>query len=428
MSSIENKDVVQTTYEKMISGANPELQNDEFYKYFYNLLETGMNYCKFMNVKLIKSVDEEWVNEVEAALPSLYEVVMHPRKFIEEQREVVNIAMARNINSESVCHLIQHSDMIDKYDEDGTVVPNRILNIFKEESYNVYENRFVCTLLAELQQFVNKRYNVIFENSKDELGTFFEMESRVDNYTEMVEYKIQVKIREKQTDFDNEKDNENIFTRISKIYKTVNSLVNTEFVRIMRGYPAVRHPIVKTNAIGKNKNYKACHKLWNFIYTYDKVGYRVELVKQEPVISRQFEKEIYDSFIWNYAMLHNQIDEASRVDVNREKLQKETDIKYIRQLLDEIVRNCDIPDANLRKIVQSELANLQAKRKNEIVRLERIKRKNRLAEQQMAQKMAEQARDEFETLQGNAVEEKEENTRASHTKKSFSSRFKRKKK
>ena len=38
MSSIENKDVVQTKYEKMISGANPELQNDEFYKYFYNLL------------------------------------------------------------------------------------------------------------------------------------------------------------------------------------------------------------------------------------------------------------------------------------------------------------------------------------------------------------------------------------------------------
>lgn len=281
MSSMENKDVVQTTYEKMVNGANPELSNDDFYKYFYNLLETGMNYCKFMNVKLIKSVDEEWVNQVEMALPSLYEVVMHPRKFIEEQREVVNIAMARNINSESVRHLIQHSDMIDKYEEDGTVVPNRILNIFKEESYNVYENRFVCTLLAELQQFVN-----------------------------------------------------------------------TEFVRIMRGYPAVRHPIVKTNAIGKNKNYKACHKLWNFIYTYDKVGYRVELVKQEPVISRQFEKEIYDTFIWNYAMLHNQVDEASKVDVERDKLQKETDIKYIRQLLDEIIRNCDTPDANLRKIVQ----------------------------------------------------------------------------
>ena len=423
MSSMENKDVVQTTYEKMIKSANPEIEEDAFYQYFYNLLETGMNYCKFMNVKLIKSIDEEWVNEIEAALPALYEVVMNPRKFIEEQREVVNIAMARNINSESVRHLIQHSDMIDKYDEEGNVVPNRILNVFKEESYNVYENRFICTLLAELQQFVNKRYNVIFENSKDELGTFFEMESRVDNYTETVEYKFQVKVRDKQTDLDNEKDNTNIFTRISKIYKTVNSLVNTEFVRIVRTYPAVRHPIVKTNAIGKNVHYKACHKLWNFIYTYDKVGYRVELVKQEPVISRQFEKEIYNSFIWNYAMLHNQVEEASKVDVNHEKIQKETDIKYIRQLLDEIVRNCDIPDANLRKIVQSELANLQAKRKNEIIRLERIRRKNRLAEQQMGQKMQEEA---HAIASQEAV--KEETGAHSHAKKSFSSRFKRKKK
>lgn len=425
MSSMENRDVVQTTYEKMIKAYNSEVEEDAFYKYFYNLLETGMNYCKFMNVKLIKSIDEEWVNEIEAALPALYEVVMHPRKFIEEQREVVNIAMARNINAESVRHLIQHSDMIDKYDEEGNVVPNRILNVFKEESYNVYENRFVCTLLAELQQFVNKRYNVIFEQSKDELGTFFEMESRVDNYTETVEYKFQVKIRDKQTDLDNEKDNTNIFSRIAKIYKTINSLVNTEFVRIVRGYPPVRHPIVKTNAIGKNANYKACHKLWNFIYTYDKVGYRVELVKQEPVISRQFEKELYNSFIWNYAMLHNQVDETSRVDINREKQQKETDIKYIRQLLDEIIQNCDIPDANLRKIVQSELTNLQAKRKNEIIRLERIRRKNRLAEQQMAQRMLEEEQ--------NAVvsgSKQVEETHGGHNsfKKNFSSRFKRKKK
>ena len=82
MSSMEKKDVVQTTYEKMASGFNPEVEEDAFYQYFYNLLETGMNYCKFMNVKLIKSIDEEWVNEIEAALPSLYEVVMHPRKFI----------------------------------------------------------------------------------------------------------------------------------------------------------------------------------------------------------------------------------------------------------------------------------------------------------------------------------------------------------
>lgn len=421
MSSSENRNVVQNTYDKMIQSTNPEVEEDGFYQYFYNLLENGMNYCKFMNVRLIKSIDEEWVSEIEAALPALYEVVMNPRKFIEEEREVVNIAMARNITAESIRHLIQHSDMIDQYKEDGTVIPNRILNVFKEESYNIYENRFICTLLAELQQFVNKRYNVIFANSKDETGTFFEMESRVDNYTEMVEYKFQVKIRDKQTDLDNEQDNSNIFARIVKIHKTVNSLVNTDFVRIMRAYPAVRHPIVKTNVIGKNKNYKACHKLWNFIYAYDKVGYKVDLIKQEPVISKQFEKDIYNSFIWNYAMLHNQMDADLNIDINRPKLQKETDIKYIRQLLDEIVRNCNIPDANLRKIVQSELSNLQAKRKNEIIRLERIRRKNKLADQQMAQ----QATEDYMTGQ---IQQSTDTEQEAPVKKGLRNRLKRKKK
>lgn len=49
-------------------------------------------------------------------------------------------------------------------------------------------------------------------------------------------------------------------------------LAATEFIGMMRRYPAVAHPIVKTNAIGKNKDYKACHKLWNFIHSYNRVG------------------------------------------------------------------------------------------------------------------------------------------------------------
>ena len=101
--------------------------------------------------------------------------------FLDFYRQIV--AMARNITTESIRHLLQHSDLIDEYKEDGTVIPSRILNVYKEESVNIYENRFICTLMAELQYFVNKRFNVIFDASKDEIGTFFEVESRVDNYT-----------------------------------------------------------------------------------------------------------------------------------------------------------------------------------------------------------------------------------------------------
>lgn len=371
----EENDCIQNVYDKMANSNAEAVKDEAFYKYFYNLLDTSTNFCNFRYVKLIKDIDEEWISAIEEALPSLHRVVMNPRKFIEEDREVVNIAMARNITTESIRHLTQHSNLIDKYDEDGTVIPNRILNVFKEESINIYENRFVCTLIAELQHFVNKRYNVIFENTKDELGSFFEMESHIDNYTETVDYKLQIKVRDKQSDEKNEKNSEDMFARLIRIHRQVNGLASTEFISEMRGYAAVRHPIVKTNAIKKNTYYKACLRLWNFIYSYDKVGYSVQLVRKEPVISQEFERDIYNSFIWDYAMIHNQVEGREPLDINRPERKKEINIKYIRQVLDKIVRESGLPDESLQKIVMNELKDLQEERKKEAEEALKARRK-----------------------------------------------------
>lgn len=373
----EDRDVVQNVYDKIQNINRDDINDDAFYKYFYNLLDTSTNFCTFKYVKLVKNVDEEWISAIEQALPSLYYVVMNPRKFIEEDREVVNMALAKNITTESLKHLIQHSDLIDKYDEDGTIIPNRILNVFKEESLNIYENRFICTLVAELQHFVNKRYNVIFENTKDELGAFFKMESIIDNYTETVDYKLQVNIRDKQSDEKNENKNDDIFKRLVKIHRQVNDLAGTEFINEMRALPAVRHPIVKTNVIKKNMYYKECYNLWNFIYSYNKVGYTVDLVKREPVISRKFEKDIYDSVIYNYAMLHNQLEDPYKIDIERKKKEKTVDIKYIRQSLEEIVDNSGMTVENLKRIINNELTAIDERKKREANEIERLRRKSK---------------------------------------------------
>ncbi|GFI68388.1 hypothetical protein IMSAG249_00204 [Lachnospiraceae bacterium] len=392
----ENIDYVHETYLNMNrEDVQERLKEDKFYNYFYNLLETGSNYCKFSNARLVKSIDEEWVTAIEEAMPSLHYVITHPRKFIEEDREVVNVAMARNITTESIRHLLQHSDLIDEYKEDGTVIPNRILNVYKEESLNIYENRFICTLVAELQYFVNKRFNLIFEASKDEVGTFFELQSRVDNYTEVIEYNLSVSIREKQTDVNNETENTNIFGRIIKIHQQINMLAATEFIGMMRRYPAVSHPIVKTNAIGKNKDYKACHKLWNFIHSYARVGYKVNIVRQDPIISRQFEKDIYNTMIRDYVVLHDNMEFHHEVSVDHPLKEKKMDVKQIRQFLDEIVRNTDLSDANLRKLLVKELTDIQTRRKAELAEQERINRQKVKEIQKNQSKMPEdEAREE----------------------------------
>jgi len=376
----EYSDDVLKAYGKMTGKIQENIEEDPYYKYFYNLLETGRNYVKYSYARLVKEVDEEWVKAIEEALPSLQYLVFHPRKFIEEEREVVNIAMARNITSESIRHLLAHSNYIDEYRKDGTVIPNKILNVYKEESLNTYENRFICTLLAELQFFINKRFDVIFEAQKDEMGINFEVGSTVDNYTETVEYQLKVKIRDKQTDVEGEAENEDVFSRIISIHRDINMLVNTEFISIMRRFPTIVHPVVKTNAIAKNKDYQKCYKLWNFIHSYNQVGYKVELLKQSPNISRDFEKDIYNSFIWNYAMLHNYTEGVDELNLNRETRKKEMNIHGIRQLLEEIVTGTDISDANLRVIVNNELREIQERRKKEIGAAERVVREQRKKE------------------------------------------------
>jgi len=368
----EEKKDIEKIYHKFKNFMDINQDDDKFYKYIYNLLETGNNFCTFTSESLLKTIDEEWIENIENAMNSLHHVVQNPNKFIEEDRQVVNIALARNILSESVQHLLQHSNLIDKVNKDGTVVPNRILNIYKEESYNTYENRFINTLILELQRFVNKRFDVIFSNSEDEIGTNFEVESTIENYTEIIDYKLHIHIRERQSAIMNDDENANAFARIAKIHRQVNDLSKSDFMKTMHEFPLVRHPIVKTNVIKKNVYYKECHKLWNFIHGYERVGYCVDAIKQEPIISKEFEKDIYNTIIMNYVLIQNYLEATHEFIHKKEPVKKEISVREVRQSLSELVNSSDMPDNQLRKIILNELNDLQIRKRNDLVKIERV--------------------------------------------------------
>ena len=66
MAFEDNRDTIETVYEKMINNLSPELQENLQYKYFYNLLETGSNYCNFFSSKLVKDTDRQEQSERDA--------------------------------------------------------------------------------------------------------------------------------------------------------------------------------------------------------------------------------------------------------------------------------------------------------------------------------------------------------------------------
>ena len=362
------KNVVNNLYDRYTENVTNDVADDEFYQYFYNLLETGTTLCKFYNRKLIKDVDEEWVEQIEKAIPHLVTVVDFPRRFIEEDRNIVNVALAKRFTPESVKHLAQHSHMVNKVNDDGSVEPNKVLNVTKEESLNTYENRFIYTLLMELRNFVNKRFEALFEGSKDEDGIKLNLESLIDNYTEVVSYKMEVKIREKQTDTSNDKNNLDIFTRITKIHKAVMEMTSSGFMLEMQQFPAVRHPIVKTNAISKNPDYKACYALWNFLHSYDRVGYKVQIIEQDPLVTKSFEADLYNSILMNYVIVRRYMENRDLLSINRERRTKEIGLNDIKQFIKEVVNEYDIAPKELRKLMMDEL-NLAIKDKEYLLQM-----------------------------------------------------------
>lgn len=376
--------VTHDIYELYHKNFLEQIKDDRFYNYYYNLLETGTIYSRFQNRKLIKEVDVEWVEAIEKALPHIQYVIDNPRTFIAENREIVNIASAKKFTAESIKHLSQHSEMIDKVNEDGSVEPNRVLDVQKEESYNTYENRFINTLIKELQRFVNERADVIFERSKDEDGVLLEIDSNIDNYTEVITYKFEMRIREKQTDLSSDEDNLNIFNRLSRVHKNVNVIANSKYALDMMGYPLVKHPVVKTNAIAKNVHYKECYDLWNYIHAYNRVGYVVKIIEQDPVINRPFEEDIYHSLLMDFVMLREHMFYKDAINVSRGLRPKEVSVSLIKRFMKEIVNEYDMPEAELKQLLLVEFTKAQKEKQeilqkaNEILELLRNKRGNNI--------------------------------------------------
>ena len=122
-----------------------------------------------MNRKVMeKVIDVSWVEAIENGIVHLDNFLRAPRKTIEDVEEIVPIALSRKITVESVKHLAQHTDFIQSIDKKtGKITPSKILNIYKEESWMTYENKFINTLIDRLYIFINTRYEKLAQVTKD---------------------------------------------------------------------------------------------------------------------------------------------------------------------------------------------------------------------------------------------------------------------
>lgn len=351
---------ISELYSKYTSGIE-ELENDRYFQYLFEMIQAGDNTLQQKNRVLHKVVDERWLTVVEEGIEAIFHIVEKPRRFIATTEEVVPVALAKKITADSVRHLSQNTQFIIS-NEAGEIQPTRILNVTSEESFDLYENRFVYHLIQRLFAFVDKRTDVIFWSTGDETCNVMSMESKIDDAYEEISYKVEMTIKNRQSYAENDTDHMDIFKRIDRVRRLSRTLRTSSFCDIMGGCAKVYSPIQRTNLMMKDPDYRKCYQLWQFIEGYDEVGYTIEEQDSALQFDEEYLLQMYINFITNYTVFKSilESDERNVKELAREK-REPVKPKFVKEIREEIVEDRNLPDVEIRRVFVEEVTEAQLK-------------------------------------------------------------------
>ncbi len=350
---------INDLYLKYIDKVGETLESDRYFQYLFEMVQAGNTTLQQTHQVLHKVVDERWLTTIEDSLDAINTIIEKPRRFITTTEEVVPVALARKISADSVRHLSMNTQFIAS-DEDGDIHPTRVLNVSTDESYDLYENRFIYHLIQRLVTFIDKRTDVIFWSTGDETRNTLKMESKVDDAYEQIEYKIEMKIKNLQSFAENDNDNMQVFMRIDRVRRMVMALRNSSFCSLMAGCAKVRSPIQRTNLMMKDPNYRTCYKLWQFLESYDEVGYTIDARDSALEFDEEYLIQLYTNLITNYtvfkSLLENDPRQLEEAEAHKHSVVKP---KFIKEIEEQIVDDYNIPDVEVRKVIIEEVTQAQ---------------------------------------------------------------------
>ena len=350
---------INDLYSKYTTKVERTLEKDRYFQYLFEMVQAGHNTLQQKNRVLHKVVDERWLGVVEEGIDAIFRIVDKPRRFIATSEEVVPVALAKKITADSVRHLSQNTQFI-ATNAAGEIQPTRILNVTTEESFDLYENRFVYHLIQRLFAFVDKRTDVIFWSTGDETCNVMSMESKIDDAYEEISYKVEMTIKNRQSFVENDADNMDVFKRIDRVRRMSRTLRSSSFCDIMNGCAKVRSPIQRTNLMMKDPDYRTCYKLWQFMENYDEIGYTIEEQDTALEFDEEYLLQMYINLITNYTVFKSLLESDPRkmTEINTKK-RKPIKPKFIKKIEEQIVDSPDIEEVEIRQVFVEEVTQAQ---------------------------------------------------------------------
>ena len=211
-----------------------------------------------------KVSDTSWIDMVEECIPYLDNIIRNPRRFIVQEENIVPIEKAKVVTEESIRHLAQHTSLIQEVQDDGTVIPLKLLNVYREETVDLYENRFIKSLVDNLYMFVTNKLEESDQKSYAKIDNEVTYKGLMKKKNEIVEVNLQLTSK-KETDVDASKDGHSLDERIEHIKDIVSAFKNSTFIKSLKESSPVRSPIRKTNVILKEPNFIKALELWEYL-------------------------------------------------------------------------------------------------------------------------------------------------------------------
>jgi len=285
-------------------------KQEQFAKTFINLLDSGDIELYQKERRERRIFDDSWMKAVEEAIPVIDKLTRRPRENLKKTQMVVPVERAKKVDKDTVRHLASNTQFIKEFDRDGNVIPTKVLTSFSESDLGTYENRFLRTLVDNLFMFIEKRYDLIMKKMHTEYVNHLNIKSKVTWFEAVLDYDITFQIHRNMTEDEIDKRNQNLLNRIIEIRTAITNFKLSKFMMDMKEFAPITPPILQTNIIMKNVDFKRCYDLWILVEQADKIGFDVDTFERDVEFEEAYLSQIENALMFLYATVaYNQTED-----------------------------------------------------------------------------------------------------------------------
>lgn len=242
--------------------------------FLFNELQQGEKTIYNKTVRETKIFDGNFLDVVIGAYPSLLKICRDPKKTLAYMQEVVAMEKAKKVDSESIRHLASHTQYIRDINAQNEVIPSKILSTYAEDNIGIYENRFIKSLINRVIVFLDTRLKLMDENLESISADEIRYKNNIKLSHRKIDLEMNIKISNEILD-ETQKARE-LFDKTKNALDKYRALKGTGLYQAVAKLKDVVHPIMKTNIILHNPDFKIAYNLWLYIDRTTEVGYNVQ--------------------------------------------------------------------------------------------------------------------------------------------------------